>query len=93
MSKPRKCFYVPAAQDTETHGGYVPSLVTENEPGHAPLTGDPNKMQAPWVWGKTLVEARAIATEQNARLGLTEHDVAVIVASSMRGRGTEARHA
>lgn len=78
------CYYVNAVQDVELHGGYVPSVVIENEAGHYPMEGDPTKHQAPWVWGKTLPVAEQLAREANARLGLTEDDVTRILMSSMR---------
>lgn len=84
--KPRQCFYVPAAQNPAEHGGYVPSLVVENEPGHSPMAGNPEQLQAPWVWGATLDEARAACAKANQRLGLSEADVNDIVLSSMAAR-------
>lgn len=78
----RYCYYVPESQDPATHGGYVPSIVIENDPGHYPMMGQ-GEVAAPWVWGKTLDEARSIAAVKNARLGLTQKRVAEIIASSM----------
>ena len=80
----RFCYYVPADQDPAAHGGYVPSAVIENEPGHHPMTGDPAICQAPWVWGRDLAGAEKIAADFNTRLGLSADDVAHIIASSMR---------
>ncbi len=82
MTKPF-CYYINPSQDPELHGGYVPSIVEANTPGHSPLTGDPAKHQAPWVWGKTLEQAEKTATAHNAKLGLSEGDVVRMVASSM----------
>lgn len=80
MSEPRKCFYIPA--DAYVEGkGFVPSVVTEGEPGHAPLTGN-GAFAEPWYWGD-YEAAKAHAALENARLGLTAEDVAKIVASSM----------
>jgi hypothetical protein len=78
---PRRCFYIPA--DAYVEGkGFVPSLVTENEPGHSPLTGN-GEFAAPWYWGNTYEEAKALADSENAKKGLTADDVATIIASSM----------
>lgn len=77
----RKCFYIDPTQDVDENG-YIPSLVTENEPGHAPLVGNGSHAQ-PWYWGKTLEQANAIAKQQNERLGLTDRDVIEIISSSM----------
>lgn len=76
----RQCFYVPHDQFDEN--GYIPSLVTENEPGHAPLTGN-GRFAEPWYWGKTYEEAQKTCDRENARLGLSRLDAADIVASSM----------
>jgi hypothetical protein len=81
-STPRKCFYIPA--DAHVDGkGFVPSMVTENEPGHAPLVGN-GEFAEPWYWGLTLDKANAIAARENERLGLTADDVTEIIVSSMR---------
>lgn len=82
MAKPRRCFYIPNGQFDEH--GYIPSLVTEGEPGHTPLRGDPAKFQAPWYWGKTYESATANCAAENLEtFGLTEAEAAEIVASSM----------
>jgi len=85
-TKKRRCYYILPAQDPEVYGGYVPSLVTENEAGHAPLIGDGDPLSQPWVWGKTLDEAEAFAAEKNTRKGLSEEDVRNIIASSLRAQ-------
>jgi hypothetical protein len=77
----RYCFYIPANGFVEGHG-FVPSMVTENEPGHAPLTGN-GAHASPWYWGMTYDKARAVADQANANLGLTPDDVAAIIASSL----------
>ena len=79
----RFCFYINECQDPSENGGYVPSIVYEGKAGHYPCTGDPRKMQTPWVWGKTVEIAKAAAHEQNERLGLSEREVTLIIASSM----------
>ncbi len=80
MSTPRQCFYIPV--DALTEHGYVPSLVTESEPGHTPLSGN-GAGSAPWYWGGDYDAARRVCIEQNARLGIDEAAAAAIVASSM----------
>ncbi|TDC02666.1 hypothetical protein E1091_00245 [Micromonospora fluostatini] len=79
MSEARTAVWVFESERTER--GYVPSVVVEGKPGHIPLSGQGEGAQ-PWYWGATLEEARKIATEHNARRGLTESDVQEIVASS-----------
>jgi len=80
----RTCFYIDPTQ-TPDEDGYIPSLVTEGEPGHAPLTGG-GDFQTPWYWGKTLAEAEATAAKANAEQGLSPRDVIDIVMSSMVAR-------
>ncbi len=82
LTEKRWCYYIPAVQDTDLHGGFVPSLVVENESGHSPMTGATGK-EAPWVWGKTLEQAEATARAVNAKRGISERDALMIVASSM----------
>lgn len=77
----RTCFYIPVGQYDDQ--GYIPSLVTENEPGHAPLTGN-GSHAAPWHWGRTYEDAQKIAEEENRRIGVSPEDALQIVASSMR---------
>lgn len=81
MPESRTCFYIP--NDAYVEGkGFIPSLVTENEPGHAPLVGN-GEFAEPWYWGQTYKEATAIAAAENAKLGLTPDDVTAILLSSM----------
>lgn len=77
----RQCFFIPVDQFDEN--GYIPSMITEDEPGHAPLTGN-GPASSPWYWGKTYVEAKAVAQAENERLGLDVKAVAEIIMSSMR---------
>jgi hypothetical protein len=78
----RTCFYIPL--DAYVDGkGFIPSVVTEDEPGHAPLAGNGDFAQ-PYYWGATYEEATAVAQAANARNGLTPGDVDTIVLSSMR---------
>ncbi len=79
-----QCFIV--FEDQRDEHGFIPSLVTEGEWGHAPLRGDPEKLQSPWYWGTTIEEAQQVCAAQNRRLGLTEDDVLRITASSMSQR-------
>ena len=80
-ASPRTCFYIPPDQHDEN--GWIPSVVTEGKPGHAPLTGN-GPCASPWYWGKTLAEAQATADRENARLGLSIEDSLNIVLSSLR---------
>jgi hypothetical protein len=76
------CYWINESQDPKEHGGYVPSLVTENEAGHSPLIGR-GKCAAPWVWGKTLKEAKQVCELANARRGIDNKTAFRIVASSI----------
>ena len=79
-SAARWCYFIPAGQYDEH--GYIPSLVTEYEAGHSPMTGDAS--QTPWYWGKTYERAQQVCDRFNLdRLGLTKQTAARIVASSM----------
>jgi hypothetical protein len=82
MSETRICYYIPPDSYVEDKG-FIPALVTENEPGYAPLTGR-GEFAEPWYWGHTYEQAQGIAAEQNERLGLTPGDVNDIIISSMR---------
>jgi hypothetical protein len=78
---PPQCFYIPADQFAEQ--GWIPSVVTEGQPGHQPLMGNGPQAQ-PWHWGRTYREAVHICNLENAQaFGLTPADAAAIVASSM----------
>lgn len=82
------CYYIPL-QSPKEHGGFVPSLVIEDEAGHYPMLGA-GKGAAPWVWGQTMEEAEEACVEINAQMGIDRDKAARIVASSMaagmRGR-------
>jgi hypothetical protein len=83
-AQPRKCFYIDPTQDPAEHGGYVPSLVVENEAGHSPLAGNTRSLTAPWVWGQDLATAERVCTQANAvTYGLSPTDVNEIIFSSM----------
>lgn len=86
----RWCYYVPEAQDPEVHGGYVPSMVEENEPGHSPMLGR-GEGSAPWIWGKTLKEAQEVCDRFNADMGIDKETAFRIVASSMGAGRTHRR--
>ena len=78
---PRQCFVILASQFDEH--GYIPSLVTEHEPGHAPMTGR-DELAAPWYWGKTYERAKEVCARVNReRFGISEQTAMRIVASSM----------
>jgi len=82
MTKQRQCYYIDASQDPADHGGYVPSLVIENENGHRPMTGRGRFSEA-WVWGSTLEKAQVVCISANAERGVTEADAWEIIGSSM----------
>ncbi|GAA0547178.1 hypothetical protein GCM10010172_31190 [Paractinoplanes ferrugineus] len=77
----RRAFYVDATMQTEN--GFIPSVVTEDEPGHTPMRGS-GPLASPLFWGDDLATARQIAEQANTDLGLTDSDVRDIVTSSFR---------
>lgn len=77
----RQAFYIDATMHTEH--GFIPSVVTENEPGHTPMRGN-GPHASPWYWGDDLATARHTAAKANADLGLSNSDVRDIIASSFR---------
>ena len=77
----RTCYAILAGQRDEQ--GYIPSLVTEGEAGHAPLAGRGTAAQ-PWHWGRTYDEAKETCARMNQQdFGLTEREAAEIMLSSM----------
>ncbi len=56
METRRWCYYINPTQDSHATGGFVPSVVIENFPGHYPAMGK-GECAAPWVWGDTLKKA------------------------------------
>ena len=76
------CYFVPV-QDPAKHGGYVPSMVFEDKPGHAPLVGD-GQGSAPYVWGDSLEEAQRRAEQLNRKMGVYPDEPARIVQASHR---------
>lgn len=77
----RQCFWIDPLHKIE--GGYIPALVTENEPGYQLMSGR-DETVAPWVWGPTLENAEATAERENERRwGLDKVEALKIVASSM----------
>jgi hypothetical protein len=77
---PRECFFIPV--DAQTEGGFIPSLVTEDRPGHSPMKGN-SPFASPWIWGPTYEQALRQADEANARLGISKDEARNIVISSM----------
>jgi hypothetical protein len=78
-TSPRRCFFIPV--EAKTEHGYIPSMVTEGEPGHTPMSGN-GPAAAPWYWGTTYEQAKAVATEANGKLGHSPTDVMDILLSS-----------
>ena len=85
MAEKRQCYYISGTQPTEASDGegFIPSLVTKDEPGHQLMSGNSDELQAPWVWGPSLEEAHTTADIMNEMMGITKKDAAKIVASSM----------
>lgn len=90
MEAKRWVYWVNESQDPAEHGGYVPSIVKEDEPGHSPLTGR-GEHSAPWVWGKTWEAAQKVASELNRKRGISEDEEFRIIASSMFHAGRHAK--
>lgn len=81
MSERKRTAYF-VDETMKTPDGYIPSVVTEGEPGHVPLKGNGDH-SSPWYWGHDIAKAKEIAAKANADLGLTPEDVLEIVLSSM----------
>ena len=79
----RSCYWISPSQDPAVYGGFVPSIIYENEDGHFPLVGK-GEGSAPWVWGKTLDEAEAIAKSMNEKRGISEEEANEILLLSFR---------
>jgi hypothetical protein len=81
-ARKRTCYYIPPDQRDDQ--GFIPSLVTEDEPGHQPFMGNGPCAQ-PWHWGRTYEQARDEAAKNNRiDFGLDEEQVASIILSSVR---------
>jgi len=70
--------------------GYRVSICVEGEHGHFP-TGDDraidgdysNGAKLPWFWGPTFEDAQRICNDQNAALGYSPEEAALIVATTI----------
>ncbi len=81
-SRPRTCYYIPPNQCDDE--GFIPSLVTENEPAHVPFMGN-GACASPWHWGHTYEQARDHAAKMNWEdFGLNQDEVAAIMISAIR---------
>lgn len=81
---PRQCLWLDETHESPDRPGYfIPNLVTENEPGYCPLSGNPENFQHPWLFGPGIEEAKRQVDESNARFGLSHADALTIVLSSM----------
>ena len=63
-------------------GGYMPSMVIEGKYGHYPMQGGDHEWAVPWIWGKTLREAKKNCASYNKSRGLSKEDVVNITFSS-----------
>ena len=79
----RSCYYISPSQDPSIYGGFVPSIVYENENGHFPLVGN-GEGSAPYIWGNTLEEAEAVAKSANERRDISEEEANEILLLSFR---------
>lgn len=85
--KPRQCFVILQTQRDEH--GFIPSLVTEGEPGHSPMTGR-GEHATPWYWGDTYERAWKVADRYNKqRYGITHKTALRIMASTMHAQNAE----
>jgi hypothetical protein len=64
----------------QTEHGFIPAMVTENEPGYGLMSGN-GPGAAPWYWGDRELAERT-AKSSNEKLGLSEQDVADIIRSA-----------
>lgn len=78
---PRRCLHI-LETEYDKDGGYIPVMVTENEPGYNAMRGQ-GELAQPWYWGHDLDVAKRLAAEANADLGISPDDALEIVASSM----------
>ena len=82
MTDARVCFAILETQQDDH--GYIPSLVTENEAGHAPMTGRGDNA-VPWYWGKTRERAQQVCDRVNKqRYNISPKTAQRIITSSMR---------
>jgi hypothetical protein len=78
---PRRCYVILPEQRNDR--GYIPSIVTEGEPGHAPLMGR-GEFSQPWYWGTDLAAATRLCAEFNRKdFGLDGPECSAIVSSSV----------
>ena len=77
-TKPRTCFYIGGEHD---ENGYIPSVVTEGEPGYKLLAGN-GDLATPWYWGKTLQEAQMTCARENYKKGIGVDEALAILVSS-----------
>jgi hypothetical protein len=82
----RQCFYIPIDGNPDGKG-FIPSLVTEGEPGHSPMgdwRSDGISSPLPYRWGNDYDEAVLVAERTNlSTFGLDREACIEIVASSM----------
>lgn len=76
------CYVIPVEQDINLHGGYVPSLVVEDDPNHYPMTGK-TEDQLPWTWGDDLNGALETCRKVNSRMKVDATEMDRIISSSM----------
>lgn len=69
-------------QTQQVDRGWVPSVVYEGVPGHFPLT-EAREFTSPWMWRPSLEQAKALAAEANAELGVTPQRATEILLSSI----------
>jgi hypothetical protein len=75
------CFYVPAEQDVDVCGGYIPAMVFRGVQRYFSMNG-PLYGDSPFVIGQTLEEAQARCKKMNQYARLNEEAVEDILSSA-----------
>ncbi len=81
-TRPTRCYWILETQFHPEHG-YIPSVVTQDEPGHAPCIGN-GEFSQPLYFGKTLDAARSLCDAINEEtFGLLPDQTQAIFESSI----------
>lgn len=87
QTEPRRCLWI-LETEYDPKGGYIPVMVTENEPGYNAMRGQGGHAQ-PWFWGHDLDTAKRLADKANDERGISRGDALEIVASSMAAQNAQ----
>ena len=83
LSGKRFAYFVQETNYDEKKG-YMALMAVEGETGYYPMSGDPEKLQAPWYWGHDFKLAQKCADQKNAAMGLSKKDAIKIVLGTMK---------